>query len=63
MVDSQYFFQNELDKAYFQDIWLMKNLKIYLLRTASDTVFLDKAFNIAKSKTWWMSTWICFNSL
>ena len=51
MVDSQYFFQNELDKAYFQDIWLMENLKIYLLRTASDTVFLDKAFNMAKSKT------------
>ena len=30
MVDSQYFYQNELDKACFQDDTLIANLNIYL---------------------------------
>ena len=32
--------------------------------TTSDKVSQDKAFQIAqKSKTFWISTWICFNGL
>ena len=70
MVDSQYFYQNELDKACFQDDTLIANLNIYLWRTASDKVFTDTAFNIAKIQNEHefpsmnlLSTWICFNGL
>ena len=47
-IDSQYFYQNELDKACFQHDMAYGEFKDLFRRTASDKVFPDKAFNIAK---------------
>ena len=46
--DTNYIYSNDLDKACFNMIWLMVNIKIWL-RTQSDKVLKDKAFNIANN--------------
>ena len=43
-----YIFQNELDKACFQNDMAYRNFKDLTRRTASDKILRDKAFNIAK---------------
>ena len=48
MVDSQYFYQNELDKASFQHDIPYGEFKDLPRRTTSDKVFPDKGFSIAK---------------
>ena len=47
--DSRYIYQNELDKASFQHDRAYEDLKDFARRTASDKIFCDKAFNIAKN--------------
>ena len=46
--DSQYIYQNELDKACFQHDMFYGDFKDLTKRTASDKILSDKAFNIAK---------------
>ena len=47
--DSQYIYQNELDKAYFQHDMAYRDFKDLTRRTASDKVLCNKAFIIAKN--------------
>ena len=42
------YYQNELDKAYFQHDLAYGNITNLTRRTASDTILRNKAFNIAK---------------
>ena len=42
-------YQNELDKAYFQDDMAYDDFKDLNRRTTTDKVLRDKAFNIAKN--------------
>ena len=47
--DSQYIYQNELGKAYFQHDMAYEGFKDLTRRTAPPKIFRDKAFNIAKN--------------
>ena len=47
--DSRYTYKNKLDKACFQDDMSYGDFKYLTRRTASDKIFGDKAFNIAKN--------------
>ena len=47
--DSQYIYQNELDKARLQHDMAHGDFKDLTRRTASDKILCDKAFNIAKN--------------
>ena len=47
--DTQYIYKNEIDKACFQHDMTYGDFKDLVRRTASDKVFRDKAFNIAKN--------------
>ena len=47
--DSQYIYQNELDKDCFQHDMSYGDFKDLTRRTASDKILHDKAFNIAKN--------------
>ena len=47
--DSQYIYQNDLDKACFQHDMAYGDFKDLTRTTASDKIFCDKAFNIAKN--------------
>ena len=47
--DSRYIYQNELDKACFQQDMADADFKGLNRRTAADKVLRDKAFNIAKN--------------
>ena len=47
--DSQYIYQNELDKACFQHGMACGDFKDLTSRTASDKALHDKSFNIAKN--------------
>ena len=47
--DSQYIYQNELDKACFQHDMAYGDFKDLTRRTAFDKILCDKAFNIAKN--------------
>ena len=46
---STYIYQNELDKAYFQQDMAYGDFKDLNRRTATDKLLRDKAFNIAKN--------------
>ena len=48
--DSQYIYQNELEKACFQHDMAPGDFKHLTRRTASDKILRDKAFNIIKYK-------------
>ena len=47
--DTNYIYKNELDKACFQHDMAYGDFKDLKIRTASDKVLRDKAFNIAKN--------------
>ena len=47
--DSQYIYQNELDKACFQHDMAYGDIKDLTRTTASDKILRDEAFNIAKN--------------
>ena len=47
--DTDYIYENELDKACFQHYMAYGDFKDLARRTASDKVLRDKAFNIAKN--------------
>ena len=47
--DTSYIYKNELDKAFFQHDKACGDFKDLKRRTASDKIFRDKAFNIAKN--------------
>ena len=47
--DSRYTYKNKLDKACFQDDMSYGDFKYLTRRTASDKIFGDRAFNIAKN--------------
>ena len=47
--DSQYIYQNQVDKACFQHDMAYVDFKDFPRRTASNEVLGDKAFNIAKN--------------
>ena len=47
--DSQYIYQNNLDKVCFQHNMTFGDFKELNRRTASDEILRDKAFNIAKN--------------
>ena len=47
--NSQYVYQNELDKVYFQHDMAYGDLKDLTRRTASDKILHNNAFNIAKN--------------
>ena len=47
--DTNYIYENELDKACFQHDMAYQDFKHLRRRTFSDTVLRDKAFNIAKN--------------
>ena len=47
--DSQYIYQNELDKACFQHDMAYGGFKDLTRRTAFNKILHDKAFNIAKN--------------
>ena len=47
--DSRHIYQNELDKACFQNDMVYGNFKDLTRRTASGKILLDKAFNTAKN--------------
>ena len=47
--DSQYIYQNELDKAYFQHDMAYGLFKNLTRKTASEKILRDKAFNIVKN--------------
>ena len=55
--DSRYIYQNELDKACFQNDMAYGDFKDLTRRTDSDKILRDKAFTIALSKRF------CFKSL
>ena len=46
--DSQYIYQNELDKAYFQHGMANGDFKVLTRRVGRDKTLRHKAFNIAK---------------
>ena len=46
--DSQYIYQNKLDKACFQPDISYRDFKDLARRTASEKILHDKTFNIAK---------------
>ena len=46
--DTNYIYNNKLDKAYFQYDMAYRDFKDLKRRSASDNVLTDKAFNIAK---------------
>ena len=48
-VDSQYMYQNELDKACFRHDMAYEDFKDLTRRTAFDKILFDNAFNIAKN--------------
>ena len=48
--DSQYIYQNDLDKACFRHDMVYGDLKDLSRRTASDKILRDKAFDIAKNR-------------
>ena len=48
--DSQYIYQNELDKTRFQYDMAYGDFKDLIRRAASDKILHDKAFNIAKNQ-------------
>ena len=48
--ESRYIYQNKLDKASFQHDMAYGDFKDLTRRTASDKIFHDKAFNIAKNR-------------
>ena len=47
--DSRYIYQNELDKACFQDEMAYGDFNKLTRRTASDNILCDNAFNIAEN--------------
>ena len=47
--DSQYFYQNELENAYFQHDMAYGDFKDTTRRTAPDNIMCDKALNFAES--------------
>ena len=47
--DSRYIYQNELDKACFQDEMAYGDFSELTRRTASDNILCDNAFNIAEN--------------
>ena len=47
--DSQYIYQNKLDKACFQHDMVHGDFKDLTGRTTSDKILRDKGFNIAKN--------------
>ena len=47
--DTKYIYRNQLDKSCFQHDMAYGNFKYLARRTASDKVFRDKAFQIAKN--------------
>ena len=47
--DSRYIYQNELDKACFQDEMAYGDFNESTRRTASDNILCDNAFNIVKN--------------
>ena len=47
--DSQYIYQNELDKAYFQHGMAYEDFKDLATRTTSYKILYDKAFSITKN--------------
>ena len=47
--DTKYIYKNELDKGCFQHDMAYGDFKDLAKRTASDTFFRDKAFNVAKN--------------
>ena len=47
--DTNYIYKNELDKACFQHYMTYGDFKDLVKRTASDKVWWDKVFNIAKN--------------
>ena len=47
--DTSYIYKNELDKACFQHDMAYGDFKDLPIRTASDKILRDKAFNIAKN--------------
>ena len=47
--DSRYIYQNERDKACFQHDMVSGDFKDLTRKTASNKIFHDKAFNIAKN--------------
>ena len=49
--DSQYIYQNELDKAYFQHGMTYGDFKVLTRRTSRDKILHDKAFILLKSET------------
>ena len=48
--DSRYIYQNELDKACFQQDVAYGHFKDLTRRTASDKILRDKAFDITKNR-------------
>ena len=48
--DSRYIYQNKLDKACFEHDKAYGHYKDLARRTASDKIFRDKAFNVAKNQ-------------
>ena len=50
--DSRYIYQNDLDKAYFQNDMAYKDFKDISRRKASDKILRDKAFNTAKNRNY-----------
>ena len=46
--DSQYIYQNELDKAYFQHGMANGDFTVLTRRVGRDKILRHKAFNIAK---------------
>ena len=62
--DSLYIYKNVLDKTCFQHGMTYGDFKGLARRIASDKIFCDKAFNIAKkSKIWWIWKRFCFNCI
>ena len=47
--DSRYIYPNELDKACFQHAMAYGDFKDLTIRTVSDKILRDKAFNIVKN--------------
>ena len=48
--DSRYIYQNKLDKGCFEHDMAYGHYKDLTRRTASDTIFRDKAFNVVKNQ-------------
>ena len=61
--DSQYIYQNQLDKASFQHDMAYGDFKDLTRRTASDKRLHDKAFNIDKIRNMMNINGTCFNGL